>query len=379
MKIVHIDLTGTYNEEMNYQENLLPRINAEDGHEVVFIATCYRWENGVTVKTDPCDYVTKDNIRLIRVPYKKTLCSFLETKLRDVNGLYELLAELKPDVIMLHCVQTLSVKQIVRYVKEHKNVKLFADSHTDANNSAKNWVSKHILHKIIYQHCVDLIEPYTEKFLAISYDCKLFLMNVYGVPENRIEMFHLGGFVFSDEAYKSRKTKCRSELGISDDDILLVHSGKIDALKRTDELIKAFKKCKDSKLKLVIIGSIPDEMKSLLTEIEEDKRIRFLGWKSGEELLDYLCAADLYVQPGSQSATMQNAACCRCALALYPHESHKQLWQDKVFYVETAEDMTSLFHKVCENPVILEDKRKLSYSEAKETLDYRKLAARIYK
>lgn len=379
MKIVHIDLTGTYNEEMNYQENLLPRIHAEDGHEVVFIGTCYRWENGVTVKTQPVDTITKDNIRLIRLPYKKMLCSFLETKLRDVNGLYELLEELKPDVILLHCVQTLAVKQIVRYKKEHKNVKLYADSHTDANNSARNWVSKYVLHKIIYQRCVNLLEPYVGKFLAISYDCKQFLKNMYGVPENRIEMFPLGGFIFSDEEYTLKRNTKRKELGLSDEDILLVHSGKIDALKRTGELVEAFKQCKDKKLKLTVIGSVPDNMKPLLAEMTGDKRIQYLGWKSGEELLAYLCAADLYVQPGSQSATMQNAACCRCALALYPHESHKQLWQDKVFYIETVEDMLALFNEIAKNPLILAKKRRLSYMEAEKTLDYRKIAARIYK
>lgn len=379
MKIVHIDLTGTFNEEMNYQGNILPRLNAEDGNEVLVIATCYRWENGVTVKTEPVDCAIGHNIRLVRMPYKKSCCSFLETKLRNVSGLYEKLEEFGPDVILLHGVQTLAAKKVVRYVKEHKGVKLYADTHSDENNSARNWVSKNILHKIIWKRCAHKIEPHAEKFLSISYDCKQFLTDMYGIPENRIELFHLGGFILSDEEYAQKRKNRRAELKLSDDDILLLHSGKLDALKRTGELIKAFRQCRDSRLKLVIIGSVPENMKSLLAEMQTDERITYLGWKSGEELLEYLCAADLYVQPGSQSATMQNAACCRCALALYPHRSHKQLWEDKVFYIETAEDMAALFKKIAENPQMLEDKRRLSYAEAEKTLDYRKLAARIYR
>jgi hypothetical protein len=96
---------GNLNEEMNYQGNILPRLNAEDGNEVLVIATCYRWENGVTVETEPADYAIGHNLRLIRIPYKKSFGVVLGTKLRNVDGLYERLAEFEPDVILLHGVR----------------------------------------------------------------------------------------------------------------------------------------------------------------------------------------------------------------------------------------------------------------------------------
>ena len=40
MKIAHICLCGPYNQDWNYQENLLARQNKIDGNDVLVVATC---------------------------------------------------------------------------------------------------------------------------------------------------------------------------------------------------------------------------------------------------------------------------------------------------------------------------------------------------
>jgi hypothetical protein len=75
---------------------------------------------------------------------------------------------------------------------------------------------------------------------------------------------------------------------------------------------------------------------------------------------------------------MQNAACCGAALALYPYSSHQYLFHHAVFYVENEADMEVLLKKAAADPGILEEKRKQSFAVAEETLDYVKLAARLY-
>ena len=72
--------------------------------------------------------------------------------------------------------------------------------------------------------------------------------------------------------------------------------------------------------KLVLKQDVEDEMKRL---ISQDNRIRFVGWQSADELRRLLCAAEVYVQPGTQSATMQMALCCRCAVVLDDVLSHE--------------------------------------------------------
>lgn len=153
----------------------------------------------------------------------------------------------------------------------------------------------------------------------------------------------------------------------------------MEKAKKTSELVQALHAVQANNLKLLIVGSMTDEVAAdVMPVVEADPRIEYLGWKSGEELMDYLCAADLYVQPGTQSATMQNALCCGSAAALYPYESHKYLLGDSVFYIETVEDMKNLFAAISTNPDILEAKRAMSNKIARERLDYKVLAARLY-
>ena len=153
----------------------------------------------------------------------------------------------------------------------------------------------------------------------------------------------------------------------------------MDVQKKTIEIVKAFIKVKDPTFKLIIIGSFSDDVRNEVEPyINTDKRIAFLGWKNGDELLNYLCAADVYLQPGSQSATMQNAICCRCAVVLYPYSSHKVFVNGNGFFVKNCEDIVNVFKTIQNNPGMISEMKKNSEDIARRILDYRKLAARIY-
>lgn len=132
--------------------------------------------------------------------------------------------------------------------------------------------------------------------------------------------------------------------------------------------------------RLAVIGSIPEDRKDLLTSLmEADRRVLYLGWKSGEELEEYLCACDLYCQPGSVSATLQTAVCRGCPILSYPHEDYtKDLDYGNFIWAETEEDMAAAFRRIQEDPARLEALREGSRRCARELLDYRKLAARLY-
>jgi len=382
MIIVHIDLTGTYNEEMNYQENLLPRVNVSHGHKVFFITTCYQWKNGYTEETRKGRYDLLDGVHLIRIPYKRFCFGLIEKKLRIVTNLYKLLESLAPDIIMIHCIQTMECYTIIRYVKNHRDVKLFADSHTDFNNSARSFLSREVLHRFFYKPIAKKLQPYVIKFLCCSYESIFFFKKMYKIDPEKIEHFPLGGIILSDDEYKSRRARARLELGIGENDILLTHSGKMEKEKKTIELVSAFQSINKGKnIHLILIGSMDkDVSKAIKVIMEKGPNIKYLGWKKGNELINYLCACDLYCQPGSQSATMQNAACSRCALLLYPYKSHKYLWNENVvFYVRNENEIRSALLSIINNPFEIEIKRKLSYELALEKLDYNKLASRIYK
>ena len=49
MKILHLCLANFYVDEFNYQENILPRINKLDGHEVYILASTETFINNTKI------------------------------------------------------------------------------------------------------------------------------------------------------------------------------------------------------------------------------------------------------------------------------------------------------------------------------------------
>lgn len=381
MKIVHLELAGFYNENTTYQTNLLAACNLADGHTVTIVSSPFHWEKAQTVYIPPCDQIVENGIRLIRLPYRNTSKCYSHQKIRAVVGLYETLERLQPDVIMCHGLQFWSVRDVIRYKKAHPAVKLYADTHTDYYTSATNWLSLHILHRVFYRRLVRLALPYLEKYLCISDECRRFSIENYGVPEELTEFYPLGGILPTEEAYQAHRAARRAELGLQPGELLLVHAGKLEPQKKTDALLRAFAAVPEMKARLAVIGSIPEENKEeLLAQMDADPRVTYLGWKSGDDLQEYLCAADLYCQPGKVSAIMQNAVCCRCPVMLYPHPDYKEGYDyGNILWEKDEADMSRVFRQLAAGEIDLAALGRGSERCAKELLDYRALAARLYR
>jgi len=376
--IVHIDFTGTYNEEMNYQENLLPRANALHGNCVYFVTTCYRWNNGLEEKVAPERITLPDGVRLVRMPYTSFGLEALNKRFRAVSGLYTLMQQIHPDVVFLHCVQTAAVYSIIKYVKKHPNVVFYADTHTDFHNSAHGLFSRYILHRLIYRKFSKDIQPHIKKLFYITPECKDFIEKVYGFPSYKLEYLPLGGFLYDDENYSKIRENVRRKYGFQNNDIILIHSGKMDINKKSDELISCFIKHSKSNMKLVVAGVFDNNLEKIVMPLVGSvSNIIYTGWISGNELGELFCASDVYIQPGTQSASMQVAACNRCALALYPYLSHKNLWKESAFYITNYEELKTFFLTVSTS--LVQSKRYESYNIAKKKLNYLELAERIEK
>ena len=380
MRILHCCLSCFYIDGYNYQENVLPRINKLDGHDVMILASTETYiDNQRLGYVNPSEYINEDGIAVKRVPYKWLPSKFLQRKVRAYDGVQTVLNDFRPDVILFHGLCGAEILTFAQYKYTHKETRLYVDSHEDFNNSAHNYLSKYVLHKMLYKHAIDKALPAIDKVLYVSYECQTFIQQMYNIPDSILEFYPLGGNIFPEDVRLARRKSVRTKCSIADKDILLVHSGKMKKAKKTLELVQAIHATSADNLKLFLIGSMPSEVSSAVMPIVEgDSRIEYLGWKNAEELMDYLCAADLYMQPGTQSATMQNALCCGSAAALYPYKSHKCLLGDSVFYIETVEDMKKLFDVISTNPSILKAKRVMSNRIARERLDYKVLAARLY-
>lgn len=380
MRIVHCCLACFYNEGFRYQENLLPECHVDEGHQVSVLASTEVYTAGGKLDyIEPCEYVNDKGIFVKRLAYRSKMPDKLKSKLRYYEGVYDSLVELKPDLIFFHGFGGHGICEVAEYVKDHPSTIFLADSHEAYYNSASGFLSKRILHGTLNRRWVQKALPYIQKIYCVSPDSITFLNEMYGVPEEMTVFAPLGDMIVSDDEYESLRTVGRSNLHITEGEIVMFHSGKLDEKKRTSDLIEAFQGCGDSRFRLVIAGTFitPSVENKVQQAIRDDARIQFVGWADAAMMRQYLCASDLYIQPGTQSSTAQSAACMRCALALRRLYEYEYLYGDSVYYIEGPEDIADLLSSISANKDELFKKSVASYRVATDKLDYRELAHQI--
>lgn len=379
LKIIHICLASHYTEGMTYQDNQLPDQNAADGHEVVVVSDCYKYSGHQLIEVPEEDTLLPTGIRLIRMKYDFFVSKKISSKIRKVRNLKFLLENFQPDVILYHGAAGVELLTVADYKKENPEVKLYVDSHADYHNAGAFWLSLLLQYKIFNRYLVSKAKKYVDKFFYVSYECKVFCQEVYGLTDRDLEFYPLGGYVIDKLKKDKFKTLIRNQHDLNADEIVVVHSGKLTVKKKTVELIKAFSQVKDPKIKLFLIGSIHESIQDVLEPlIRKDCRIYFLGWMSSNELIKYLCAADLYIQPGTQSATLQNAICCGTPIAVYPYESHKPYVKENGFFIKNSKEYIDLFQQIAKGTISLQKMIDPSYEIAENLLDYKVLAERLY-
>ncbi|KDE62462.1 hypothetical protein FUSO5_09665 [Fusobacterium necrophorum BFTR-1] len=379
MKILHCCLSCFYIDGFGYQENILPIINNNDGHIVKIIASRETFIDGKVGYIKANKYIINKKIEVIRLNYKNILTNRISSKVRSYKRCYKEIEKFKPDVILFHGMCAYELLTVSKYKKNNPNIKLYVDSHEDFTNSAKTFFSKNILHRLFYKKIALKCLKYIDKVLYISEETRIFLQDFYEIPNKKLEFYPLGGFIIEREEKQEIRKKIRKDLKINQGALVLIHSGKLDRLKKTKELLEVFSTIKSNNLYLIIIGSIPDEEKLILNNlIKSDKRIIYLGWKSSNDLIEYICASDIYMQPGSQSSTALTAVCCGLPILLYPSVSYLHLFDTNVFWARDKKEIKENLEKVIEDREFLKNMESRSYEIAKNILDYQKLARRLY-
>lgn len=376
MRILHLMLSCFYIDNAAYQENIIPQINKRDGHEVEIIASTEIFvENNNLGLTHPSIYINADGIKVTRLPYKKILGNFISKKIRTYTNLYEKIEDFEPDVIFFHGAAAWALNTVARYKKNNPRVRLYVDSHEDENNSARNFISSILLYDCFYSPILRKNIKYIDKLFYITKETYNFIKKKYRIKDEKLHFLPLGGIIPDTKVRLQKRKLIREKYGLSDNDILCIHSGKLDKLKRTIETVKGFSNCHSNRFKLFIIGSTSEDIKTELDKlIQKDRRIEFLGWKKQVELQNFLMAADLYIQLGTQSVTMQQAICNGCVVAVYPYESHTFMLTGNAYYIQTSQDITDILQNIDNNIEEFKNKRKESFNFAQTKLDYNIIA-----
>lgn len=307
MKIVHICMSQ-YSDGWTYQENMLTKYHSKEGNDVTIITSEYCYNEGKLVKDDKETFIDCNGCWVIRLKRRK---KGIFGKMPRYENFYSTLEKCAPDIIFSHGCQYVDIKYVKRYVEYNKDVKLYIDNHADFSNSATNWVSKNVLHKVIWKHYAQLVEPVTQKFWGVLPARVDFLTQMYKLPKEKCELLVMGG---DDERInmsndETKIKQLRHQWKIKDDDFLIVTGGKIDkAKKETLQLMEAVKAIEKMNVKLLVFGSIVPELKADVDALIDGNRIQLVGWLQPDETYDYFAIADLVIFPGRHSVFWEQVA-----------------------------------------------------------------------
>ncbi len=382
MKIVHLCLGCFYPDNYSYQENLLPKYHKKLGYDVEVIASTESFDNqGKSCYLETVgSYQNEYDIKVTRLAFKSK--SKLCKKLKRYIGVFDTLSLANPDILFIHGGQFLDIDKVVKYLRLHKNVSVYVDNHADFSNSATNWISKTFLHKIIWQHTMHQIEPYTKKFYGVLPARVDFLIDVYKLPPDKCELLVMGADdELVEKAKKSgAKERIRKQFHICDDDFLIVTGGKIDQWKtQTLLLMKAVKNINNSNLKILVFGSVTDELLDQVRSISDGSKIQYIGWIDSKDTYDYFEAADLVVFPGRHSVLWEQATGQGRPMIVkdWPGTHHIDLGGNVMFIMNDCEnEIQELIESVLNHPEKLNEMCDIAEKYGISYFSYKNIAER---
>lgn len=307
--ILNICLNGPYTEGFTYQDNLLPKYHKALGYNVVVFAPAYGWGKAGTIEhVGESDYLNKDGVRVIRMENDQLKPPTYRFK--TFHNLYSMIDDICPDIIFLHGLQMRDSSTVAKYVREHPGVRLFVDNHADYSNSASNWFSKFILHRVIWRRYATILEPITSVFWGVLPARVDFLVENYGLSSNKCRLLVMG----ADDEEVSRASSTvnrlavRNGFGFNDSHFVIVTGGKIDSAKRqTLELMDAIA-LMDNRFRLLIFGPVAPELMDEFEDKFNAEKMAYVPWASASDSYDYFAAGDLICFPGRHSVYWEEAA-----------------------------------------------------------------------
>ena len=134
---MHVMIACFYKNGFGYQENILPEKHKELGFDVNIVTYNKGGDASYKGGTPPITYLNTDGIPVHVLENNLTFLKrvpFVNMFINATLGLYKKLEELQPDIIFVHGICVPDNLEIVRYIENHRNVKLYADNHSDYYN-----------------------------------------------------------------------------------------------------------------------------------------------------------------------------------------------------------------------------------------------------
>lgn len=114
---------------------------------------------------------------------------------------------------------------------------------------------------------------------------------------NRVEYIHGIGINTSRLTLREEKNNLRAELGIAEDDFIVLSVGELNENKNQKTILQAVSLMNDPKVHYILCGKGDqlENLKRLTTELHLEKQVHFLGYR--KDVVDICSQVDVYVMP----------------------------------------------------------------------------------
>lgn len=300
--------------EYEYLETALIREFLTKGHKVTVISSTIKKvinESGILHRIDNHQIreTERNGVKIIRLKTK----NFGKRKGASiVYGLMKQIFICKPDLVIVFTIENYfdSFKIAMIRLIEHYRLFIIVNDHSNFNktkyysNSYKILIDKNIsnylkLKELMIRGLKKVSLMISDKIITTNEFTEIVADDILRKSRNKRIRITLG--VDHKEVFFDEKIRgiIRKNLGYNENDVVIIHSGKMLPHKKTHILVRAFGELKTKNAKLLLIGNISN---SYLKEINEiiklydlSKIVKILPAVESGDLKNYFCAADVAV------------------------------------------------------------------------------------
>ncbi|SDQ73509.1 Glycosyltransferase involved in cell wall bisynthesis [Chryseobacterium soldanellicola] len=351
MKFVHVE--DFVHPNAGYQVNLLTRLQAAQGHEVVIVTgeldkiptflTSFFGKDNIEEKDRMFEKAT--GVKIIRHP----LYAYYSGRAIFKPGVHQIIKSLNPDVLFIHNEDTVTGMKLLWDYK-NMNIPYVLDCHMlemASENKFREYFRafyRKFVTPVILKNNIPLIR-------VVDTD---FVQKHYNIPLEKTKLLSFGT---DTEFYKpdSRvKKEFRRELGIDDNDFVVIYAGKMDPAKGGKFLAESLQKkinIKDKNVKFIIIGNPPkdeygDDVNKIFSE-SENFIIKF-PTQTYFDLAKFYQTADVAIFPRQCSMSYYEVQACELPVILEKNEiniSRAENMKGLIFSENSMEEFRNAIEK----------------------------------
>lgn len=310
-----IQIEDFFHPNAGYQVNILSKYFVKQGHDVTVVTgELEKIPDSLTgffgkdnIKQYDEVYTKKYGVKIIRIP----IISYISGRCLFSRSLETTVEELNPDILFVHGVDTLvGIKYVFKVAK--LRYPLVCDSHMlemasiNPFNKQYRWFYRTFITPRIIEHRVKIIRVQDDNYIE----------KCLGIPLSQSPFISVGSDTMLFYPDSEVKVTFRRKHNISEDDFVVVYTGKLDDAKGGRLLAEAFRKkivnSKNRNVTLLVVGNANGQYGQEVEEVfnqSENNVIRFPTQKY-LDLPQFYQAADLSVFPKQCSLSFYDAQAC---------------------------------------------------------------------